>query len=31
MDVGGGRHRPVAFDSGLILDASGDSPLACGE
>ena len=31
VDVGGGHHRLVAFDAGLILDAAGDSPLACGE
>ena len=28
VDVGGGHHRPVAFDAGLVLDAAEDSPLA---
>jgi len=28
MDVGGGEHRLVAFDAGLIFDAAEDSPLA---
>ena len=28
MDVGGGEHRLMAFDAGLILDAAKDSPLA---
>ena len=31
VDVGGGHHRLMAFDAGLILDATGDSPLAGGE
>ena len=28
VDVGGGHHRLVAFDAGLVLDAAEDSPLA---
>ena len=27
-DVGGGHHRLMAFDAGLVLDAAEDSPLA---
>ena len=28
VDVGGGHHRLMAFDAGLVLDAAEDSPLA---
>ena len=28
VDVGGGHHRLVAFDAGLVLDPAEDSPLA---
>ena len=28
VDVGGGHHRLVAFDAGLVLDAAEDSPPA---
>ena len=28
VDIGGGHHRLVAFDAGLILDPAEDSPLA---
>jgi hypothetical protein len=28
MDIGGGHHRLMSFDTGLILDPAGDSPLA---
>ena len=31
VDIGGGHHRLVSFDAGLILDATEDSPLAAGE
>ena len=31
MDVGGGHRRLPAHHAELILDASGGSPLACGE
>src|SRR4051794_4031926 len=28
VDIGGGQHRLVAFDAGLVLDPAEDSPLA---
>ena len=28
VDVGGGHHRLMPFDAGLVLDAAEDSPLA---
>ena len=31
VDVGGSHHRLMPFDAGLICDAAGGSPLACGE
>ena len=28
VDIGGGHHRLMTFDTGLVLDAAEDSPLA---
>jgi len=31
VDIGGSHHGLMTFDTGLILDAAEDAPLACGE